>query len=97
MRITRIDFEGRHEIKGQAGHWYATAQRRDGMGNGPDLVEITILSPEEPNGRVRRVNADSTEEIFNAALDLQRQLDGYVGSNSDVQEYHLDLLRLSNC
>ena len=38
MRITRIDFEGRHEINGQAGHWYATAQRRDGMHNGPDII-----------------------------------------------------------
>jgi len=90
MRITRIDFEG------ESGR-YATVQRRTAGGQGPDIVEITILSPEEPNGRVRRVNADSTEEIFNAALDLQRELDGYVGSNSDVQEYHLDLLRLSNC
>ena len=45
MKITRIDFEGRHEINGHAGHWYATAQRRDGMHNGTDFILVTIFFP----------------------------------------------------
>ena len=97
MRITRIDFEGRHEIKGQAGHWYATAQRRDGMHDGPDIIEVTIIAPDMPDGRKHHVDADCSEDIFSMAQCLQHHLDGYDGSNSEVQEYHLELLRLSNC
>jgi len=44
MRITRIDFEGRK------GH-YATAQRRVGAGSAPNVVVVTILTPDQPNGR----------------------------------------------
>ena len=97
MRITRIDFEGRHEINGQSGHRYATAQRRDGMHNGPDIIEVTILSPESPDGRKHYVNADCEEDIFSMAECLQFQLDGYTGSNSEINDYHRALLRLSNC
>src|SRR6056297_1166764 len=97
MRITRIDFEGRHEINGQAGHWYATAQRRDGMHNGPDVVLVTIFAPDTPDGLEHCVHADCPEEIFSMAQRLQNQLDGCEGSNSEVREYHLELLRLSNC
>lgn len=96
MRITRIDFEGRHEINGQAGHWYATAQRRDGMHNGPDIIEVTIFCPASPNGRTHHVNADSEDDIFSMAECLQYQLTGYDGSNSEINDYLRDLLRLSN-
>jgi hypothetical protein len=97
MRVTQIDFEGRHEIKGQSGHWYATAQRRDGMHNGPDTIEVTIIAPDMPDGRKHHVNADCQEDVWSMAECLQHHLDGYDGSNSEVQEYHLELLRLSNC
>jgi len=97
MRITRIDFEGRHEIKGQAGHWYATAQRRDGMHNGPDIVLVTILSPDTPNGREHHVDADCEEDLRSMAECLQHQLDGYAGTNSEINDYYLELLKLSNC
>ena len=97
MRITRIDFEGRHEIKGQSGHWYATAHRRDGIHNGLDIIEVTIMAPDMPDGRKHHVNADCPEDIFSMAQCLQHHLDGYDGLNSEVQEYHLELLRLSNC
>jgi hypothetical protein len=97
MRITRIDFEGRHEIKGQAGHWYATAQRRDGMHSGPDIVLVTILAPDTPDGREHHVDADCEEDLWSMAECLQHQLDGYTGSNSEINDYYLELLKLSNC
>ena len=97
MRITRIDFEGRHEINGQAGHWYATAQRRDGMHNGPDIVLVTILTPDTPKGREHHVDADCGEDLWSMAECLQHQLDGYTGSNSEINDYYLELLKLSNC
>ena len=97
MRITRIDFEGRHEIKGQAGHWYATAQRRDGMHNGPDIVLVTIYAPDSPNGREHHVDADCEEDLWSMAECLQHQLDGYAGTNSEINDYYLELLKLSNC
>jgi len=97
MRITRIDFEGHHEINGQAGHWYATAQRRDGMHNGPDIVLVTILAPDTPDGREHHVDADCEDDLWSMAECLQHQLDGYAGSNSEINDYYLELLKLSNC
>ena len=97
MKITRIDFEGRHEINGQAGHWYATAQRRDGMHNGTDFILVTIFSPTTPDGHEHYVNADCEEDIFSMADCLQEQLDGYEGSNSEKHAYYNELLRISNC
>ena len=96
MRITRIDFEGRHEINGQAGHWYATAQRRDGMHNGPDIVLVTIFAPQMPNGREHHVDADSKDDLWSMAECLQYHLDGCRGTNSMIHDYYRELLRLSN-
>ena len=96
MRITRIDFEGCREIDGQAGHWYATAQRRDGMHNGPDIVLVEIYSPQMPDGREHYVDADCKEDLFSMAECLQVQLEGCRGTNSMVCDYYDMLLRLSN-
>ena len=97
MRITRIDFEGRHEINGQAGHWYATAQRRDAMHDGLDIVVVTIFAPDMPNGRVHHVNADSEEDIRSMAECLHHHLEGYTGTNSDIHDYYIELAKLGNC
>ena len=96
MRITRIDFEGRHEINGQAGHWYATAQRRDGMHNGMDIILVTIFAPGMPDGRVHHVNADSTQGVFSMAECIQHHLDGHTGTNSDIHDYYIELAKLGN-
>jgi hypothetical protein len=96
MRITRIDFEGRHEIDGQAGHWYATAQRRDGMHNGPNVVLVTIFAPDTPNGREHHVDAGCEEDLFSMADCLHHHLEGGRGTNSDIHDVYRDLLRLSD-
>ena len=86
MRITRIDFEGR------PGH-YAMAVRR----RGDDWIEVTILTPENPDGRTHHVMADCQEDIFSMAECLQRELDGHRGTNSMIHDYYRELLRLSDC
>jgi hypothetical protein len=91
MRYTRIDVEG------ETGR-YATAQRRAASGTEKtDIIEVTILCPDMPDGRKHHVSADSPEEIFSMAQCLQHHLDGYAGSNSEVHGYYLELLRLSDC
>ena len=57
MRITRIDFEGK---RGR----YATAQRRVGAGNAPNVVVVTILTPDQPNGREHHVLADCEDDLM---------------------------------
>jgi len=89
MRLTRIDFEGK------PGH-YATAQRRDGMHNGPDIILVTILTPDTPNGCEHHVNADSEDDIRSMAECLQHHLNGCQGTGSDIHGYYVELLRLSN-
>jgi len=86
MRITRIDFEG------QLGY-YATAVRR----RGNDLIEVTILTPESPDGRQHHVQADCEEDIFSMAECLQHHLDGHRGTNSMIHDYYRELLKLSDC
>jgi len=89
MRITRIDFEGKPDH-------YATAQRRTASGNAANVVVVTILTPDIPNGREHHVTADCEDDIRSMAECLQYHLDGYRGTGSDVHDYYLELLRLSD-
>jgi len=86
MRITRIDFEGR---PGR----YATAVRK----RRSDSIEVTILTPEFPDGREHSVLADCKEDIFSMAECLQHHLDGRRGTNSMIHDYYRELLKLSDC
>ena len=90
MRLTRIDFEGK------PGH-FATAQRRAASGTAPNVVVVTILTPDMPDGREHHVTADCQEDVWSMAECLQHQLDGYTGTNSEINDYYLELLKLSNC
>ncbi len=89
MRLTRIDFEGK------PGH-YATAQRRAASGTAPNVVVVTILTPEQPNGREHHVTADCEEDLRSMAECLQYHLDGCRGTGSDIHGYYVELLRLSD-
>ncbi len=89
MRITRIDFEGR------AGY-YATAVRRQ-SGDENALIEVTVLTPEKPNGHTHRVWADCEEDIFSMAECLQSHLEGTRASAADFDAYYRELLKLSDC
>ena len=92
MRITRIDFEGSSK---RPGH-YATAQRRTGSGSAPNVVVVTILTPDVPDGREHHVTADCEDDIRSMAECLQHHLDGCRGTGSDIHGYYVELLRLSD-
>ena len=78
MRTTRIDVEG--DTPGR----YATVTRRSGSSQ----IEVTILTPEQPNGRKVQVNARADkDELWMEAARLQRTLDGHRGTNGDVNDY----------
>jgi len=86
MRITRIDFEGKPG-------YYATATRRREC----DVIEVTILTPELPNGREQVVLADCEEDIYSMADCLHRELEGCKGTQGDIDDYHRALLKLGDC
>ena len=89
MRITRIDFEGKTG-------YYATAQRKTSMGSTPNVIVITILTLERPNGLEHNIAADSEKKIYEAAQRLQDELEGHQGTNSDIHGYYNELLKLSD-
>ena len=66
------------------------------MHNGPDIVLVTIFSPQMPDGREHYVDADSKEDLFSMAECLQMQLEGCRGTNSMIHDYYNRLLWLSN-
>jgi len=77
MRITRIDIEGN---EGR----YATLTRPKGS----DQVTITVLTPDRPNGRQVQIPATGgIDAIWPIARDLQHTLDGYIGTNGDIDGY----------
>ena len=86
MRITRID------IQGFAADRYATIARRQGS----EQIEVTILAPDLPNGRVHHVQADCGEDIWSMAECLQAELDGHRGTFSDIYEYAGELKRFAD-
>ena len=93
MKIKRI------ELEGPAGH---AAIAREG-----DSIRIDSIL-REPKGEQARVTrhvsatalraANDTERarLFEIAAMVQRRCDGYRGTNSDVEEYHTELLRLAD-
>lgn len=85
MRITRIDLEGK------TGH-YATITRK----RGSDRIEVTILIPSLPDGRVHHVQADCQEDLWSMAQCLQFHLDGSKGTNSMIHDYHRELQRFAD-
>ena len=89
MRLTRIDFEGKPG-------YYATAQRRVGSRTTPNVVVVTILTPDVPDGREHHVAADCEDDLRSMAECLQVHLHGYRGTGSDIYGYYQDLLRLSD-
>jgi len=86
MRITRIDIEGR---EGR----YATITRRKGC----RWIEVTILTPYQPDGKDHRIAADADEsELWNQARNLQHALDGVIGTTGDIDGYYRELQRFAD-
>jgi len=85
MRTTRIDLEG------SPGN-YATIIRRTGS----DHIEVTILTPRLPDGRVHHVQADCRDDLWSMAECLQYQLEGVRGTNSMIHDYFRELQRFAD-
>jgi len=86
MRITRIDFEGR------PGHYATAVRKRDA-----DHIEVTILTPEFPDGREHSVLAACEEDIFSMAECLEHHLEGCPGTRYGNVHYYRELLKLRDC
>lgn len=85
MRTTRIDLEG------QTGH-HAIITRKGGS----DLIEVIILTPDQPDGRTHQVQADSDDDVWSMAECLQYRLDGCRGTNSMIHDYYRELQRFAD-
>ena len=86
MRTTRIEIEGR---PGR----YATMSRKVGSRD----IEVTVLTPERPKGKTTLLTAGSDEASEKVrrkfAARLHLQLEGYDGTNCDVECYQRELER----
>ena len=76
MRTTRIEIEGR------PGH-YATVSRKQGARN----IDITMLTPDEPDGVTIHADARDAGSIRYAAAWVQKRLDGHQGTAGDIEDY----------
>ncbi len=85
MRTTRIDLEGK------TGH-HATITRKPGS----DQIEVTVLTPQFPNGKKHMVQADCEEDVWSMAECLQHHLDGVIGTNSMIHDYFRELSRFAD-
>lgn len=89
MRITRMEIEGR---RGR----YATITRRRGS---PD-IEVTVLTPEQPDGAAMQVAArgdEAGEKVRRAfAGYLHRMLEGHDGTHSDIEGYCREIERFAD-
>ena len=86
MRITRVDIEGR---RGR----FSTLVRKASS----EYIEMTILTPQQPDGEKRLVHARSgDQELWAEARNLQTVLDGRLGTNGDIDGYYRELQRLAD-
>ena len=86
MQIRRVDIEGR---KGR----FATIARKTGS----EYIEVTILTPQQPDGEKRLVHARSDdEELWAEARRLQTILDGRLGTQGDIDGYYRQLQWLAD-
>jgi len=89
MRITRIDIEGH----APGGSRYATIFRR----RGSRWIEVTVLTPQKPDGKEHRIAADADEqELWNQARNLHLAIEGRHGTNSDIHDYLRELQRFAD-
>ena len=83
MRITRIDLEGK------PGNYAVLTRRR-----GSDRIEIQVLTPDRETSAA--IPANRIHELEAAAAKLQRQLDGYAGTPSEINHYLREIRRLAD-
>ena len=85
MRITRIDIEGR------PGHYAILSRKR-----GSDLIDVQILLPDLPGGRVHHPQADCPDDLWSMAECLQHHLDGHEGDETAIHTYFRVIKQLAD-
>lgn len=84
MRLTRIDVEGD-----------ARGRRAELTRDGANVIAV-IRENGEMVGNAHIVGHTREEDLFELARIVQRALDGYTGTNSEVDDYYRLLQRLAN-
>lgn len=80
MQVTRID------LAGEPGR-YATLKRRPGG----EYLEVTILTPRTPRGRVHNVQVDSNEDLWSMAECLKDHLARRGAGEHETEAYYRQL------
>ena len=81
MRITSIKLAGSIETSKHLPRAFARICRP----NGRDYIQVELIAP--GGERTQHIQADSEADIRSMAERLQRTLDGYDGTNSEIEEY----------
>ena len=86
MRITSIELAGTSETTLRDGSpGLPGAFARICRTQGDDHITVELLTP--GNERTHHVQADDRDDQWSMAQILQHALDGYEGSNSEINEY----------
>jgi len=88
MHIYRIELAGEIDRKTGLPICFATIYSRPGNGR----FTVTITTPDNitdaQSSRDHVVDATCQEDVFSMAQCLQYHLDGYTGTNSEIQDYY---------
>ncbi len=86
MRITSIELAGTSETTLRDGSpGMPGAFARICRAQGDDHITVELLTP--GNERTHHVQADDRDDQWSMAQILQHALDGYEGSNSEINDY----------
>jgi len=95
MRITNIELVGNSDTTlhdGSPGLARAFARIRRKAGD--EYITVEFLMP--GGERTHHVQADDADDQWSMAECLQETLDGYRGTNSDIDEYYRELRRFAD-
>ncbi len=95
MRITRIELAGSSKTTLHDGSpGLARAFAAIGRKAGDEHITVELLMPGAD--RTHHVQADDADDLWSMAECLQETLDGYRGTNSDIDEYYRELRRFAD-
>jgi len=96
MRITSIELAGKSKTTLSDGTpGLPSAFARISRKGGDEYITVELLVP--GGERTHQVQADCEEDIWSMAECLQFQMDGFKGTNSEIDDYCRLLRQLSDC
>ena len=97
MRITSIELAGSSKTTlrdGTPGLPRAFARISRKLGN--DYIAVEILTTGGAGDRTHKVQADDRDDLWSMAEILQHALDGYEGTNGDIDGYYRAIQMLAD-